>query len=417
MLTALAPSGPVAQSVPTSPPSTTDSTQSARRESFQDVYRNVPTDDESHSDAAPQQKTTASTVTKSKKSSTGDGNDKTDVTATPTPRPLVLQRIPLVFALPSLGHDVSQQPAPDQLAPDQSANVTENPAQPSMQPGGNDVAFEAPPGINLPLPKPGPIAPLPLVPVDEKLAFSARLTQPNAQPAPVQATRTSIPPASRTQTSEEPRTPAELAAVSSGKDANQAGDVKKADAPEIVLPVHEISSASALDLRQTASPPQAVQPTPATPARSLAIQDVQPILPEIPKPPASTEILLQLAGQNQSSASVRVVDRMGTINVTVHAADADLRSSLRSNLSDLASQLTGQGYKTEMVKPAVLAANADNQHDSRQNGRDASGQQQQHQSTPDGRQPQRDRRANSERWLDQLEQETSGAPGAPGGKS
>ena len=413
MLTALAPSGPVAQSVPTSPPSTTDSTQSARRESFQDVYRSVPTDDESQSDATPKQKSDTSTVvTKSKKSSTGDGNDKTDVTATPTPHPLVLQRIPLTFALPSLGQEVSQQPAPDQ-----SANVTENPAQPSMQPGANDAAFAAPPGFNLPLPKPGPIAPLPLAPADEKLAFSARLTQPDAQPAPLQATRTSIPPASRPQTSQEPRSTAEPATVLSGKDANQIGDVKKADAPEIVLPVHEISSTSALDLRQTASPPQAAQPTPTTPARGLTIQDVQPILPEIPKPPASTEILLQLGGQNQSTASVRVVDRMGTINVTVHAADADLRSSLRSNLSDLASQLTGQGYKTEMIKPTVLAANADNQHDSRQNGRDASGQQQQHQSTPDGRQPQRDRRANSERWLDQLEQETSGAPGAPGGKS
>src|SRR5580693_3738918 len=166
MLTALAPSGPVAQSVPTSPPSTTDSTQSARRESFQDVYRNVPTDDESHSDTAPQQKTTASTVTKSKKSSAGDGNDKSDVTATPTPRPVVLQRIPLTFALPSLGQEVSQQPAPDQ-----SANVTENPAQPSMQSGGNDAAFAAPPGFNLPLPKPGPVPPLALPPADEKLAF------------------------------------------------------------------------------------------------------------------------------------------------------------------------------------------------------------------------------------------------------
>ncbi len=410
MFTALAPSGPVAQSVPTSPPSTTDSTQSARRESFQDVYRNVPTDDESHSDAAPQQKTAASPVGKSKKS-TLDGNDKTDVTAAPTPHPLVLQRIPLAFALPSLGQEVSQQPASDQ-----SANVTENPAQPSTQSGGNDAAFAALPGFNLPLPKPGPVAPLALAPTDEKLAFSARLTQTDAQ-SPVQATRTSTPPPSRTQTTDEIRTTAEPAAVPSGKDPNQTSDVKRADAPEIVLPVHEISSASALDLRPAALPPQPAQSTPTTPARTLAIQDVQPTLPEIPKPPASTEILLQLAGQNQSTASVRVVDRMGTINVTVHAADADLRSSLRSNLSDLASQLTGQGYKTEMVKPAVLAANTDNQHDSRQSGRDASSQQQQHQFTPDGRQPQRDRRPNSELWRDELEQKTSGAAGAPGGKS
>jgi hypothetical protein len=111
---------------------------------------------------------------------------------------------------------------------------------------------------------------------------------------------------------------------------------------------------------------------------------------------------------------VRVIDRSGTVNVTVHAADAELRTSLRSNLSDLAIQLTSQGYKTEIVKPTVIAANANNQHDSRESGRDASGQQQ-HQSTPDGRQPQRDRRSNSDRWRHELDQETSGTPGTPGG--
>jgi hypothetical protein len=133
-------------------------------------------------------------------------------------------------------------------------------------------------------------------------------------------------------------------------------------------------------------------------------------LPEIPKPPASTEILLQLAGKDQSTASVRVVDRSGTVNVTVHAADADLRNSLRTNLSDLASQLTGHGFKTEMSKPVVIAANAENQHDSRHSGQDTPSQQQNH-FAQDGRQPQRDRRANSERWHDELEQETSGTPG------
>jgi hypothetical protein len=138
---------------------------------------------------------------------------------------------------------------------------------------------------------------------------------------------------------------------------------------------------------------------------------VQPIAPEAPKAPASTEILLQLAGNNQSTASVRVVDRLGTVNVTVHASDADLRNSLRSNLSDLASQLGGQGFKTEVVKPAVVAANADNQHDTRHGS-----QQQQNYLAQNGRQPQRDRPANSERWLDELAQETSGPTGTPGGK-
>ena len=355
MLTALAPSGPVVQSVPTSPPSTTDSTQSARRESFQEVYRNVPKDDQSQSNAAPKQKSVAATITKSKQSSSDDGNDKIDMTATPIPHPLVLQKAPLTFAFPSLGQEVVSQPSSDQ-----SPNATGDQSQRSVQPAGSDTTFAAVPGFNLPLPKPGLIAPTPLAPAGEKLAFSARLTQPDAPPAPVQAMRTSTPlQPSRPQTSGETRNTAEPAKAPADRDPYQTADVKKGATPEAVLPVREISSASTLDLHQTASPPQAAQPTPTTPARSLAIQDVPPILPEIPKPPASTEILLQLAGQNQSTASVRVVDRLGTINVTVHAADPDLRSSLRSNLSDLASQLTGQGYKTEMVKPAVLAANAD----------------------------------------------------------
>jgi hypothetical protein len=416
MLTALAPSGPVAQSVPTSPPSTTDSTQSARRESFQDVYRSVPTDDEPQNGSAPKQKTDTSAVaTKSKKSSTGDANDKTDVTATPTPRQIVLQKIPLTFALPSLGQEIESQ----QLS-DESASESEGRPDSSMQSSQSSGTLANPavvPDFGLAPPKPGQTAVTALIPANVNLAFSARLTQPVAQPVPVQDTRTLPPPSIRPQSSNETRTTADSLAAPSGKDPNQIGDVKKADAPEIVLPVHESSSASALDLRPSALPPQPVEAPPAAPARSLAIQDVQPVQPEIPKPTASTEILLQLAGQNQSTASVRVVDRMGTINVTVHAADPDLRSSLRSNLSDLASQLTGQGYKTEMIKPAVLAANADNQHDSRQSGRDASGQQQQHQFTPDGRQPQRDRRPNSELWRDQLERETSGAAGAPGDKS
>jgi hypothetical protein len=415
MLTALAPSGPVAQSVPTSPPSTTDSSQSGRRESFQDVYRSVPTDDESHSDAASQPKTGTATVNKSKKSSTPDGNDKTDVTATPTPRPLVLQKAPLAFAFPSLGPEVEQRTA------DESASGTDDGQDASAHSANNSGNSAGVPDFVLPLAKPGQTDATALIASTEKLAFSARLTQPDAPsapPAPEPATRTSTPSQpSRSQSGDDSRASADSASAASGKDPYQAADVKKADAPETVTPVREISSTSALDLRQAASQPQPAEPAPAASARSLAIQDIQPALPEIPKPPASTAILLQLGGQDQSAASVRVVDRLGTINVTVHAADADLRSSLRSNLSDLASQLTGQGYKTEMVKPAMLAANADNQHDSRQSGRDASGQQQHHQFTPEGRQNQRDRRANSDRWRDELQQETSGAAGAPGGNN
>ena len=397
MLTALAPSGPVAPAVPISPPSTTDTTQPVQRESFKDVYGNVSSDDESKSDAGSKQKSTDSTDAKPKKSSTDDGNEKTAITAAPTPHGLVFQKAPLAFLFPSLRQDVSQPPA------DESAITT---------PDNPQSSGESAKPTNIPdlLVTPLQTASTALVPADEKLAFSARLTQPDSSPLPVQAPRLAVPQPTRLPANPEVRTTAGPATASVGKDAYQTVDLKKTAAPEAVLPTREVAAASAFDLRPTAPPPQPPEPVNAAPARSLAIQDVQPILPEIPKPPASTEILLQLAGKDQSTASVRVVDRSGTVNVTVHAADADLRNSLRSNLSDLASQLSGQGFKTEMAKPAVIAANAENQHDSRHGGQDTHSQQQNH-LAQEGRQPQRDRRANSERWRDELEQETSGTPG------
>jgi hypothetical protein len=418
MLSALAPSGPVAQAVP-SPPSTTDTAQPVQRESFKDVYRSVPTDDQSQNDAGSKPKTANSTDAKAKKSSTGDENDKTVVTAIPTPHGFVFQKAPLTFALPSPGTEVASQPASVESPTPTMGDQPQSPIQSTS----DDTAGAAVPNfsLNLTPSKPGPIAATALVAANEKLAFTARLTQTDAATSQGQAPRTSTsqpagPQPVRPQTSDESRSAMEPTSALVGKDEYQSADTKKAASVDAVLPVREVSASSAVDFRQAPSPAQHAEPASASPARSLAIQDVQPALPEIPKPPASTQILLQLAGQDQSNASVRVVERSGTVNVTVHSADADLRSSLRSNLSDLATQLTGQGFKTEMVKPAVIAANTSNQHDSRQSGREASGQQQ-HQFTPDGRQPQRDRRANSERWRDELEQETSGTPGAPGGKS
>lgn len=406
MLTALAPSGPVAPVVPTSPPSTTGTPQSAQRESFQDVYGNVSSEDDSKNDAGTKQKTSDSGDTKpAKKTTSDDGNNKTAVAAAPSPHGFVLQKAPLGFVF------LGQELAPQQAA-DGSVSLNDN----QVQSGADATMRSGVPNFGLPLAKPAQIAAAALAPADEKLAFSARLTQPDAAKSAVQAPRVSSPQMIRPQTANEARTMAGPDAGSAAKDAYQTVDLKKATAMETVVPARETASATAFDLRPSAAPPQPAEPGNTSTSRSFAIQDVQPTLAEIPRPPASTEILLQLAGNNQSTASVRVVDRSGTVNVTVHAADADLRNSLRSNLGDLASQLTGQGFKTEVVKPAVIAANADNQHDTRHGSQNSSSQQH-NQLAQDSRQPQRDRRANSERWRDELEQETSGSPGTPGGKS
>jgi hypothetical protein len=144
-----------------------------------------------------------------------------------------------------------------------------------------------------------------------------------------------------------------------------------------------------------------------------ALHEAQPVLPEAPRPNAAGEILLQLGGKDQTTAAIRVTDRAGTINVSVHATDPDLRSSLRSNLGELASQLTHQGWKTEVVKSGTVLTRSETPQDSRQDGQRSPGQQQP--SSQGERQPQRDRRASSGQWQAAFEEQASGNSGNPGG--
>jgi len=150
---------------------------------------------------------------------------------------------------------------------------------------------------------------------------------------------------------------------------------------------------------------------PAKPASPAA--ELQPLLEAPPKAPANQEILLQISGNNETTASIRVADRAGTVNISVHTADPDLRDSLRSNLGDLSSQLSAQGWRTEVSKPVTVAAHADNARDSRSEGERSS---QQQQPAGGGRQQNQQRRANAGRWLQEFE-EVSSQPASTGGKS
>ncbi len=403
MLTALAPTGPVAPPVSNSPPSTTDSTQPAGRESFKDVYGKVSDGSDSKGDAGLKQKAANATEAKAKKSE--DENNKTAVGVVPQ-QTVVVQKTPLAFIIPIVSQENSSDADASTTGEDQPQTAPQTTADAAA------VVSATLPDFALPVGKPdAPIAAAALLPANEKLAFSARLTTPDVPAANRgEAPRLSALQPSRFQSTNDSRAIAEPLAA---KDVYQT-TAPKAN-PSTIVSAREIAAASVIDLRPSVPPAQSSEFVHDAPGRSLAIQDVQTVLPEIPKPPSSTEILLHLAGQNQSTASVRVIDRSGTVNVTVHAADAELRSSLRSNLSDLASQLSGQGFKTEVVRPAVLAANADNQQDTRHSGQDSPAQQ--HHSAQDGRQPNRDRRADPERWLDEFAQEASAAPGTPGGNN
>jgi hypothetical protein len=145
---------------------------------------------------------------------------------------------------------------------------------------------------------------------------------------------------------------------------------------------------------------------------SPAAQESHLLAPDLPKAPASSEILLHLTDGDQSLASVRVADRAGSVNVSVHASDPVLRESLRTNLGELSTQLNQQGWRADVIRSAVAATHPEGQQDSRSPEQRGSQQQQ----SPGGdRQAQRERRGNGGQWRQELEQQTSGNDARPGG--
>jgi len=170
------------------------------------------------------------------------------------------------------------------------------------------------------------------------------------------------------------------------------------------------SGTAQVDARPAAS--FSAQPAPARAGVTAPMQEVQALIADSPKTGPSSEILLHL-DNGQSSAAVRVVDRAGTVNVSVHASDQDLRNTLRSNLSDLTTQLNTQGLRADGLKTASPQNSSENRPD--QGGRDQRAPS--HQPSPQGdRQSPRERR-NSSRWLDELQEQTSADLANSGGKN
>jgi hypothetical protein len=173
------------------------------------------------------------------------------------------------------------------------------------------------------------------------------------------------------------------------------------------------NDATVLQTPETGSVAGAPEPTEVAHANlPLAAQETHLMAPEMPKASASSEILLHLTGTDQSSAAIRIADRGGAVNVSVHASDPVLRESLRSNLGDLSNQLSGQGWKAEVTKSAAVATQSGSQQESPESGQRGS---QQQQSFSGDRQPQRDRRSNGGQWQQELDQQILGSDALPGG--
>jgi len=391
-----APAGPglsatVAPIAVTAPPDSTPQAQS--KVQFHEIYQNIPASKDGETEPDAKEGGSGSKDGGPKRQVRDNGNDKTAmVPSLLSGNPLA--RTPLVLAVPSLGPE-GDGPK-DGLQSESQTDVSSKP----------DLGTHAGLFHNF---NPLPAAPVnAALPAASSIAFSIRL-KPEAPPATTQVTPQPAKPSA--QPLREPAHPSAQTIAPPTTEPEPVNALKAVSHIDAASAREFSASPAAMEVRPMTSVSEAPEVLHATPVN--AIHEVQAILPEAPKVTPNAEILLHLPGKDQSVAAVRLVDRSGTVNVSVHASDPELRNTLRSNLGELASQLNGQGFRTEVIKPTVVAAHADNAQDSRHDGQRSAGNQQQ--STHGDRQPQRDRRTNSSRWLEELEQETSSEPSTSGG--
>ncbi len=377
-------------------------------------------------------------------------------TASPQPTPVP---VPIVTPAPASPSDVLVTPpanvTPQDAAPEQKAArppvVSDTVAAasvptPALAPVsvGHDVmnqAPETPSSTSSPQHEAWPITPAPktpLLPQAENFAFAVRMlgldsprhSSLTESKAPVTNSQNAAlqpkSPVTRPQSPDSQPTPRPSQMSSDARHETQpaASETQRSDnsghdAPHLVAPQQTPGVTGHWNDAAVFQAPQhgsiEVAPEPAQAARPdlpLAAQESHLLAPELPKTSASSEILLHLTGNDQTSAAIRIADRAGSVNVSVHASDPVLRESLRSNLGDLSNQLSAQGWRTDVLKSAAVAAQSGGQQDSHAGGERSSGQQQ---SNGGDRQPQRERRANGGQWQQELEQQISGGNAHPGG--
>jgi len=249
---------------------------------------------------------------------------------------------------------------------------------------------------------------LPFTTRTDNFAFALRLEQTNSEPtrspaAPVPPPRSQVDNAKIVEKGKnDDRLTADPPPATPSKASRDTSDIDLAKATDSPMrsPVNEMAVLAQPEFRS-----MPVTPEPAETAQvssSPGTYDLQQVPVEAPKTAAATQIQLHLSGNDTSSASIRVMDRGGAVNVSVHASDPQLRNSLRSNLSELSGQLSSQGWKSD-VRTAALAAPNGGAPDSGADGKNSFNQQQKF--AQGERQDQRDRRGNSADWQDEFEEQ------------
>lgn len=252
----------------------------------------------------------------------------------------------------------------------------------------------------------------------DNLAFTLRLE--DSSPAPARSAATPQPSTVSDQTKNtarnEPAASVPPPPAISTKDptpAAQSDSAPKLFTDQMSAPSAVSQSAPPSDFRPQSAPAPASGDAARPNSVTMAHEALAPQA-DAPKTGAATEIQLRLTTDNRSSAALRVTERGGTVDVSVHASDSELRTTLRSNLSDLSGQLSSQGWRNEVVKTGVTVSRPQAEQDSGSGTKDSS--QQQQQFADDQRQSQRDRKASTDDWQDALEEYASGNHAGRGGQ-
>ena len=287
-------------------PALPESKQAAQSQStFKRVFKDLPNSEDSD-EAQP--------VTKDKKTSLQDDSA--------VPVPFVSAPAKLLLPL-SLPRPEFQAGAPKTSPDPADVEVLDNPKPNTSAPAG-DVAFAAK-LVDTKLVETGQQSPVPAIAA--KSAGPPTPTQPpktskEVATSPPQTNRDSAPAPDQPEKPQTPEQAPVAAATTPTRDAIVASAPRQTTEP--VSPVHAIDQVAPLE---TASK------TPAAPVN---------------------EISVRVAGPDQTSASIHMIERSGELTVAVRSADTQLTDALRGNVDQLSARLNTSGWNAEVWRPGTV---------------------------------------------------------------
>jgi hypothetical protein len=272
--------------------------------SFKKVFKDLPDSDEPDK---------AQPVTKGKKGSQQDDSA--------VPVPFVSAPAKLLLPL-SLPRPEFQAGNPKSAQDPAAVEVLDNP-KPNTPAPNADVAFAA------------KLVDTKLVQTAPQQSPASAITPKSASPpTPLQPPKISKEPATSQPQSSTAPTPEQPAAASTQEQTT---------ATSAITPARDVIVAS--------PPAQTAEPV----STAHAIDRVAP-LETASKAPAApvNEISVRVAGPDQTSASIHMIDRSGELTVAVRSTDTQLADALRGNVDQLSARLNTSGWNAEVWRPGTV---------------------------------------------------------------